>query len=67
MANSDAWNNFAIKNEHLGWSDTNDADHKWHEQERQRAEENARKEREYEQKQREEETRRREEDDRRRR
>lgn len=68
MPNSNQWDNYANKNKHLGWGDTNQADRNWHEQERQRAEDQARKEREYEQRQREEaDRRRREEEERRRR
>ena len=45
MCTSQDWSNYANKNERLGWSDTSEADRRYHEQERQRAEDRARDER----------------------
>jgi hypothetical protein len=59
MADSSAWENYAVKNERLGWGDSNEADRLFHQQEQRKAEDMARKEREYEQRKREEEDRRR--------
>lgn len=52
MDRSEIFDNYAQRNERLGWSDTNQNDRDWHERERQRAEEKARQEREYEARQR---------------
>ena len=59
MADSETWGNYAVKNERLGWGDSNEADRLYHEQQRQKAEDMARKEREYEARKKEEEDRRR--------
>ena len=59
MADSSAWDNYAVKNEKLGWGDTNEADRLYHEKEKQRAEDMARKEREHEARKKEDDERRR--------
>jgi hypothetical protein len=45
MSDFNIWNNYANHNQHMAWGDTNDADRRYHEQERQRAEDRAREER----------------------
>jgi membrane protein involved in colicin uptake len=44
MSDSSTWSNYARHNERMGWSDTSEADRRFHEQERQRAEDRAREE-----------------------
>lgn len=59
MYNSQNWNNFAAHNQHMANTDTSEADRRYHEQERQRAEDRARQERAWEEQQRREADRRR--------
>ena len=48
MFNSQNWTNYARHNQHLANTDTSDADRRYHEAERQRADDRAREERERE-------------------
>jgi len=59
MNTSQDWQNFATHNEHLRNTDTSEADRRYHEQERQRAEDRARAERDYERRREEERNKRR--------
>jgi len=59
MNNSQNWSNYAAHNQHMANTDQLEADRRYHEQERQRAEDRARQERAWEEQQRREADRRR--------